>query len=139
MNEVTTLAGIYGKLASSNSEVTIMERNYIANLAIQIINSPVLMPVSELANIACTIIGICNIVYNNQANAQPVIPDDLYDRLVVVCNKAGIQTPVGAPPTKFIESTAPREVEDHSDERDENGRLIIVRKVPNLEIGRALV
>ena len=47
------------------------------------------------------IIKISNLLYNNGANALLPLSDDLYDAMLSVAKKQGIQYPVGAPSVKF--------------------------------------
>ena len=125
------LTSIYARLSSGNPEIQPAERNYMIQRATQWVQNQVFQAGEE--GEVRTLILICNAIYNNASNVPPVIPDDLYDRLVALCHRLNVSIPVGAPPIQFTQ--LPKQTEDMKKGivRDEFGRIEIVRRIPNLD------
>ena len=78
------------------------------------------------------IINLCNLIYNNLPNIEPLIPDELYDRLIVYAKNNNIEVPVGAPPLN-VESMI--EMGSPTDQimRDKRGKIEVVKVVPDYD------
>lgn len=83
------------------------------------------------------IIKCCNIVYNNLDNVEPLIPDELYDRLMVFAKKNNIDVPIGSPLHEEIPPNVSKII--MTAKRDHNkmipnseGMYQIVKKVPDI-------
>lgn len=80
------------------------------------------------------VVSLCNLIYNNLPNIEPLIPDELYDRLIVYAKNNNINVPVGAPPLNNINNII--EIDDDKTEqyiRNSKGLIEIVKVVPDLE------
>jgi hypothetical protein len=121
---------ILGRLSASSTPVLELDEfEYINGLVYNCLSTQTIPTGYE--NEVLTLLKICNLVYNNAANATPIIPDDVYDKLVVLCRRNNLQVPVGAPPKVFEETTIAPKADKEVYERDEKGFLVIAKKVPN--------
>ncbi len=127
------LATIFARLASGNPNISLAERNYMNSLATKWITNQTIPNGEE--QIVYNLLMICNAVYNNIPNAEPIISDDLYDRLMVLCKNLNIKVPVGGIPIKFdeeLKKTFDSFSEDKRIFRDENGLIEVYRRVPDV-------
>lgn len=106
-----------------NQDITNDDRKNLEQEAIDIIND---IGVENLPKL----ILLCNMVYNNMCNVEPLISDDLYDRLVVYAKNHNIDIPIGAPPIQS-ENLIEREVDLSHIVRNEKGLLKVVDVVPD--------
>lgn len=125
-----SLSSIYARLTTGNPTIYPSEREYMAQRATQWVQQQAIHP--NDAQEIYELVRICNTIYNYAANEQAVIPDLLYDSLVALCRRIGVSIPIGAPPIQFTTTTQPQ-VEDKRIVRDENGRIEIVKVVPDLD------
>ena len=77
-------------------------------------------------------INLCNLVYNNLPNVEPLIPDELYDRLIVYAKNNNIEVPVGAPPLNVDSMIETGQPTDHI-MRDKRGKIEVVKVVPDYD------
>ena len=123
---------ILGRLIASTTPVLELDEfEYVNNLALECLRTQTIPPGYE--NEVITILKICNLVYNNASNATPILPDEVYDKLIVLCKRNNLQIPIGAPPKNFDEVSISSKSDDNIYERDDKGFLIVAKKVPNKE------
>ena len=74
---------ILGRLIASTTPVLELDEfEYVNNLALECLRTQTIPPGYE--NEVITILKICNLVYNNASNATPILPDEVYDKLINV-------------------------------------------------------
>lgn len=112
---------------SSGGMITYEDRQVISNIANSLLKG-------ENKDLYYQIISMCNLVYNNCPNIEPLIPDSLYDRLVVYAKNNNISIPVGAPPMNIqIENTLEYGSAEPQIMKDKNGYIQVVRIVPDYD------
>ena len=125
------ISDILTRCYSGNTNLSIEEINHIRTTVLNCITMQDI-PKQLVADIQ-NIVRICNIVYNNQANAIPVIDDDLYDRIIVLMKKCNIEIPVGAPPVQLESKKLLNPALNRDALVDTQGRIIVAQKVPNFQ------
>lgn len=112
---------------TSGGEITNIDRQNITNLSNTLLQG-------QNRNLYYQIINLCNLVYNNLPNIEPLIPDALYDRLIVYAKNNNIEVPVGAPPIQLqniLETDS--NIEESRIIRDKNGLFEVVKVVPDIQ------
>ena len=125
------VSDMLNRFLQGNSVISLQEANYIRTVALNCINNQIIPP-NEIIEVQ-NIIRLCNMVYNNQANAMPLLDDDLYDRLIVLMRKSNIEVPVGAPPAQLEEQKVVNPSSNNDVLLDAQGRIIVAQKVPNFQ------
>ena len=93
------LAVLHNKILNGDGMISEQEKGYIVTLA-NVICQRGMIQQEELQDFE-NIIKISNLLYNNGANALLPLSDDLYDAILSIAKKQGIQYPVGAPSVTF--------------------------------------
>ena len=107
-------------------ELNDMVRHTSANNARMILNDPLTTKNIERLK---HLIQMCNYVYNNFPNAEPLIDDSLYDQLMVFAKRNNIDVPIGSPSLETIEYN----YHPNSDIiRNSKGLIEVVTKVPDI-------
>ena len=119
---------ILSRLMGGDPTIQDSERDKVTEIATRLISDQNLLITNQLTVQA--VIKIANIVYNN-IGGNPIMPDDIYDRLIVICKNLGIPTPVGAPPIDFKGATQASSPIDTG--RTEDGLLRVVDRVPDYD------
>lgn len=109
----------------TGGEITQQDRQMLLNLSTTLLNG-------ENKQYFYQLISVCNLIYNNCPNIEPLIPDTLYDRLVVYAKNNNIEVPVGAPPIQLNSLVEMNEPTSHELMRDSKGRLEVVKIVPDI-------
>lgn len=129
---MVNLEATYTRLSTGNPEVRPEERGYMVQKATQWVQNRSIPP--NEAQEVYTLVKVCNTIYNYVPNHPAVIPDELYDSLVILCRRLGVPIPVGAPPIRFNSvDTCRQPLGRKGIVRDENGRIEIVKVVPDLD------
>lgn len=108
------LENVYNRLINTkNCIITDSEKTYMNDTVVRILNQGYINTFDK-KDIEF-IVRICNLLYNNAPNVLPPLDDSLYDRLLVLCRKQGVDYPVGAPPIQFINIENCDKLESHDD------------------------
>lgn len=130
------LDNIYNRLLSGDCTVTDDERKLINDIAMKCMHL-LEHPVNQVdVNNMLTILRISNAIYNNAPDVILPLDDRIYDSLVNICKILNIPSPIGAPPINFTVYDKHRIVRNPSDQtvaRDEDGKIQVVKIIPNIE------
>lgn len=120
------LKNIYQKIRNGD-EITNNDRSEILFTSNEILQGK---RINDLPNI----INLCNLIYNNIPNAEPLLPDDIYDRLVVYAKNNNIEIPIGSIPLNDISSNL---IETNTPTsqilRNSQGLIEVVKIVPDIQ------
>lgn len=95
--EINRSSDIANKVLLGYSIINPEDVRYINRIVRKFIKEPN----HKLINEMLSIITLSNALYNNAHDILLPLDDDLYDQLIVVMKKMGVDTPVGSPVVKF--------------------------------------